>query len=142
MERSLLRPVVGGSVRVSRGAAFLFPQAAPASPAAAAGGASLAPPAGSPQVRWFATAVQALLSAGVLLGSLQPANFSAPFARLQFLPGFASVLVVGHAGERICGARAAGRPHQPGLHGAQRPARLRARPLPVPPGAPGAAVYP
>jgi hypothetical protein len=51
VERSLLRPVVGGSVRVSRGAAFLFPQAAPASPAAAAGGASLAPPAGSPQVR-------------------------------------------------------------------------------------------
>ena len=40
MERSLLRPVAGGEVRVSRGAAYLFPQAPPSSSSPAAGSAA------------------------------------------------------------------------------------------------------
>ena len=48
VERSLLQPVVGGEVRLSRGAAFLFPQAAPAAPAAAAGAAAVSVATGGP----------------------------------------------------------------------------------------------
>ncbi len=55
VERSLMQPVVGGDVRLSRGAAFLFPQAAPAGAAAGAapGGAAIdcdTGAAASPQV--------------------------------------------------------------------------------------------
>lgn len=38
VERALLRPMVGGEVRVSRGAIYLFPQAPPSAPTAATGG--------------------------------------------------------------------------------------------------------